>query len=184
MLRLPAQRFGTAGLVVGRSAFRFSLRSSRLYATGASSSTPSTPNAQTSPQQVPKEEEPSIRDLSTADSDEQFNITAFEEAGFEEELAGPDFLTGPFGTADKPVEVVSWFDSRIVGCLGGPGEKAHDLLWHEVRKTRPTVCLECGQYFALKEHPWKKYSPPEEHHDDDEDLDDYHGDHQHAEHKH
>lgn len=26
---------------------------------------------------------------------------------------------------------------------------SHDLLWHEVRQGRPTVCMECGQFFEL-----------------------------------
>jgi hypothetical protein len=31
---------------------------------------------------------------------------------------------------------------------GGP-HRPHELLWHEVTGHKPTVCLECGQYFSL-----------------------------------
>eukprot|EP01094_Clydonella_sp_ATCC50884_P017671 TRINITY_DN3118_c0_g1_i2.p2 TRINITY_DN3118_c0_g1~~TRINITY_DN3118_c0_g1_i2.p2 ORF type:complete len:141 (-),score=36.73 TRINITY_DN3118_c0_g1_i2:65-487(-) len=64
---------------------------------------------------------------------------------------GDDYLGGPFGTREKPVLVPSVFDNRIVGCVGGDGDNAHDLLWHEVTTEKPTMCAECGQVFALKQ---------------------------------
>jgi hypothetical protein len=60
-----------------------------------------------------------------------------------------DILTGPFGTPENPVLVPSAFDSRIVGCMGGPGPLSHNILWHLVKKDKPLVCLECGQVFKL-----------------------------------
>jgi hypothetical protein len=33
--------------------------------------------------------------------------------------------------------------------LGGNGHD-HPLLWHQVRLEKPTVCIECGQFFKLK----------------------------------
>eukprot|EP01115_Flamella_aegyptia_P006161 TRINITY_DN25940_c0_g1_i1.p1 TRINITY_DN25940_c0_g1~~TRINITY_DN25940_c0_g1_i1.p1 ORF type:complete len:147 (+),score=69.52 TRINITY_DN25940_c0_g1_i1:25-465(+) len=62
-------------------------------------------------------------------------------------VRGP--LKGGFGTLQHPVIVKSYYDSRIVGCLGSK-EHEHDLLWHEVKAGKPTVCLECGQVFALE----------------------------------
>eukprot|EP01115_Flamella_aegyptia_P008901 TRINITY_DN3728_c1_g1_i1.p1 TRINITY_DN3728_c1_g1~~TRINITY_DN3728_c1_g1_i1.p1 ORF type:complete len:167 (+),score=44.54 TRINITY_DN3728_c1_g1_i1:60-560(+) len=60
------------------------------------------------------------------------------------------YITGPFGTIEEPVIVKSVFDTRIVGCVGGEDEKAHDLLWHEVTDGKLTVCAECGQAFKLQ----------------------------------
>eukprot|EP01116_Phalansterium_solitarium_P011509 TRINITY_DN27215_c0_g1_i1.p1 TRINITY_DN27215_c0_g1~~TRINITY_DN27215_c0_g1_i1.p1 ORF type:complete len:145 (-),score=9.13 TRINITY_DN27215_c0_g1_i1:274-708(-) len=59
-------------------------------------------------------------------------------------------LTGPFGTAAHPVQVPSTLTFRPVGCIGGVGNE-HELLWHMVEVGKPTVCLECGQYFVLKQ---------------------------------
>eukprot|EP01087_Luapelamoeba_hula_P008815 TRINITY_DN2233_c0_g1_i1.p1 TRINITY_DN2233_c0_g1~~TRINITY_DN2233_c0_g1_i1.p1 ORF type:complete len:174 (+),score=29.66 TRINITY_DN2233_c0_g1_i1:99-620(+) len=78
-----------------------------------------------------------------------------ELEGMLQDCEGEEVLKGPFGTKENPVLVTSWFNARIVGCHGGPGEDAHELLWHEVRKEKPTVCLECGQFFQLKDHPQK-----------------------------
>ena len=80
----------------------------------------------------------------------------YEVSGWAEQDFGESILRGPFGTREKPVKVYSWYDSRIVGCMGGPGEHEHDILWHEVRKDKPLICLECGQWFQLEEHPMKK----------------------------
>merc|ERR1712063_247572 len=60
------------------------------------------------------------------------------------------YLSGPFGTIEKPVIVPSVMHTRIVGCVGGDGDSSHDLLWHEVKKDKPTICIECGQVFKLK----------------------------------
>eukprot|EP01096_Ripella_sp_DP13-Kostka_P015265 TRINITY_DN707_c0_g1_i1.p1 TRINITY_DN707_c0_g1~~TRINITY_DN707_c0_g1_i1.p1 ORF type:complete len:282 (+),score=108.19 TRINITY_DN707_c0_g1_i1:68-847(+) len=63
---------------------------------------------------------------------------------------GDTYLSGPFGTLQKPVIVKSHFDSRIVGCVGGAGDEGHDLLWHEVSADKMTICAECGQVFKLE----------------------------------
>jgi len=83
-------------------------------------------------------------------------LERIEALGLGEEIAGEPVLTGPFGTKDNPVVVHSYFNSRVVGCQGGPGDLAHDLLWHEVRREKPLICLECGQFFVLKPHPLKE----------------------------
>uniref|UniRef100_A0A7S2AB26 Uncharacterized protein n=1 Tax=Stereomyxa ramosa TaxID=1078864 RepID=A0A7S2AB26_9EUKA len=89
------------------------------------------------------------------EDDRKVGMERFESLGLEEAYEGESILRGDFGTKESPVIVRSWFDSRIVGCVGGKGETGHDLLWHEVRKDRPLVCLECGQYFSLRPHPFK-----------------------------
>jgi hypothetical protein len=61
----------------------------------------------------------------------------------------PDYLTGPFGTRDHPVLVPSFFPTRVVGCTGDH-HNDHGTLWHIVNESRPTICMECGQYFKLK----------------------------------
>jgi len=72
-----------------------------------------------------------------------------EKAEVEEGFGRDDVLAGGFGTKEHPVRVPSVFQSRVVGCLGGPGNE-HDLNWHMVEAGKPTVCLECGQYFVLE----------------------------------
>lgn len=79
----------------------------------------------------------------------------FEAQGYTKEEFGQSVLKGAFGTRENPVKVPSWHDSRIVGCTGGPGEEEHELLWHEVKKGKPLICLECGQWFELVDHPLK-----------------------------
>lgn len=78
----------------------------------------------------------------------------FGQTGLEKEEAEGAFqkeiLLGAFGTKENPVIVPSIFDMRIVGCEGGQGDSAHDLIWHSVVEGKPTVCLECGQYFQHK----------------------------------
>merc|ERR1711879_784617 len=66
-------------------------------------------------------------------------------------LFADEFLSGAFGTREKPVLVPTVFDNRIVGCVGGEGDNAHELLWHEVTIEKPTMCAECGQVFAIKQ---------------------------------
>lgn len=63
----------------------------------------------------------------------------------------PELLVGPFGHKDKPVIVPAYEAERIVGCLGPDAQSEHRLLWHWVRKGQPTMCLECGQTFVLKQ---------------------------------
>merc|ERR1719282_341041 len=72
------------------------------------------------------------------------------------------YLSGPFGTIENPVIVPSVMHTRIVGCLGGDGDSAHDLLWHEVKKDRPTICIECGQVFKLKTNAASEVDPLEQ----------------------
>jgi len=63
------------------------------------------------------------------------------------EINGP--LRAAFGTLDDPVPVPSFFEYRLVACQGGNGID-HDMLWHRVKATLPTVCIECGQAFKLQ----------------------------------
>lgn len=62
---------------------------------------------------------------------------------------------------------------------------AHDLLWHEVRRDKPLVCLECGQFFVLHPHPLKERTEEiiKELHGEHTDLH-AHDDHDHKEHDH
>jgi len=83
-------------------------------------------------------------------------LERIEALGLKDQFTGETILTGPFGTKEDPVIVQSYFNSRIVGCQGGPGDLAHELLWHEVRREKPLVCLECGQFFVLQPHPLKE----------------------------
>jgi len=96
-----------------------------------------------------------------AGSLEQLNEINMQLTGLEEwELAHEDqgwsmfhaplMLKGHhFGTLDNPVLVPSAHKERIVGCVGGPDELAHEVLWHNLREDKPDlICLECGQVFA------------------------------------
>mmetsp|Transcript_28342 Transcript_28342/g.43921 ORF Transcript_28342/g.43921 Transcript_28342/m.43921 type:complete len:147 (-) Transcript_28342:139-579(-) len=65
-------------------------------------------------------------------------------------LFGPESLSGHFGTPANPALVPSFCDSRLVGCTGGAGPLEHDVLWHYVNEDKPTVCLECGQFFVME----------------------------------
>jgi len=65
-------------------------------------------------------------------------------------------VEGPFGTPESPVLIPSYDDARIVGCEGTAPPRAHDLIWHEVRITKPTCCVQCGQIFKLVPHPLKE----------------------------
>jgi len=62
----------------------------------------------------------------------------------------PEYLRGEFGTKAQPVVVPSFYPTRIVGCTGDYEKHEHAILWHIVNESRPTICLECGQYFKLK----------------------------------
>lgn len=57
---------------------------------------------------------------------------------------------GP-GTRDKPNEIPSAFDSRIVGCICE--EEATSINWMWLYKGQPRRC-ECGHWFTLV------YKPP------------------------
>jgi cytochrome c oxidase subunit 5b len=58
-------------------------------------------------------------------------------------------LMGPFGTQEEPCEVLSAFNSRIVGCIGGGKAGEHPVNWLNVKAGRKTVCVLCGQFFSL-----------------------------------
>jgi uncharacterized Zn-finger protein len=68
-----------------------------------------------------------------------------------------DPLTGPFGTMEAPVQVLSEYETRYVGCVGGDGDAHHELLWFELNAGRKHLCPRCGQVFALK--PFKGVDP-------------------------
>jgi len=78
-------------------------------------------------------------------------IEAAEMEGHFADLKDFNSISGqPFGTREKPINVLSEFEGRIVGCRGGPrAEDEHEILWHFVRQTKPTLCMECGQVFKL-----------------------------------
>ena len=47
----------------------------------------------------------------------------------------------------------------------GPAEDEHDVLWHYVSEEKPTVCLECGQFFKMeKVSHTDMFVDPNEHH--------------------
>jgi len=92
----------------------------------------------------------------------------------------------PFGTMEKPVVINSVFSSRIIGCTGGVGHDEHELLWHVITEGKPTVCIQCGQFFqhtynieAMKE---MGLHLPGESHDDHHGHGNDHG-HSHNDHK-
>jgi len=70
-------------------------------------------------------------------------------------------LTGKFGTQSEPVIVPSRFQTRIIGCTGGSEE--HELLWHEVKVGKDIVCMDCGQFFRLKQIEGFEESHHDEH---------------------
>lgn len=83
---------------------------------------------------------------------EQATGPEYEEVSAEAEgelLFSRDPLTGPFGTMDAPVKVPSSFEQRVVGCLGGPGDAAHPLLWFALYRGRKHACPRCGQVYEL-----------------------------------
>jgi len=61
-------------------------------------------------------------------------------------------LSGGFGTKDKPVDVPSRYDFRIVGCTGSATEE-HELLWHSEKQGKDLICMDCGQFFRLRRLP-------------------------------
>jgi len=73
---------------------------------------------------------------------------------------GNPIIRDRFGTLEEPVVVHSWFPSRLVGCQGS-SEHPHESIWHEVRRGRDTVCLECGQVFRLRPNLFHQLSQVE-----------------------
>jgi len=87
-------------------------------------------------------EVPTEHNQTTGRSHEEYMMA---EQGYNRFNEGP--LVGPFGTFDKPAQVLSAFDSRIVGCVGGATKNTHEVNWIEVKKGRKTICVLCGQFF-------------------------------------
>ena len=83
-------------------------------------------------------------ELSTGKTWEEVTLKAKNKVRFNREP-----LRGPFGTLSNPVKVESGYESRVVGCLGGQGERKHSLLWFELRAGLPHACSVCGQVFEL-----------------------------------
>jgi len=59
-------------------------------------------------------------------------------------------LFGDRGTPTNPIIIESIYPVRIVGCTGSHETQTHELLWHNVKREKPLVCLECGQVFQLQ----------------------------------
>jgi len=76
-------------------------------------------------------------------------------------------LEGGFGTKEKPVNVHSRYGQRIVGCTGS-AEQEHELLWHEVKANKDLVCMDCGQFFRLKQIPGLDLGHGHGHHEESE----------------
>lgn len=56
-------------------------------------------------------------------------------------------MRGPPGTKDKPIEVLSMYDSRIIGCICEPD--ATSIQWKVLKLNELTPCA-CGSYYLLK----------------------------------
>eukprot|EP00741_Cyanophora_paradoxa_P011291 tig00020554_g10906.t1 len=54
------------------------------------------------------------------------------------------------GTEADPIVVRSTLDSRIVGCTGGAGDDAHDVMWININTGEKASCILCSQWFAVK----------------------------------
>ncbi|KAM7451936.1 Cytochrome c oxidase subunit 5B [Porites harrisoni] len=54
---------------------------------------------------------------------------------------------GPPGTKDKPTEVLSIYEDRIIGCVCEPD--ATSIVWRKLKLNELTRC-DCGHYFILK----------------------------------
>ncbi len=68
--------------------------------------------------------------LSLAEEYESVTGTEAEEIAFSVKGTlphGESHLTGPFGTVAAPVIVKSVFDHRVVGCMGGNGDKVRGV---------------------------------------------------------
>ncbi|XP_058964044.1 cytochrome c oxidase subunit 5B, mitochondrial-like [Pocillopora verrucosa] len=71
-------------------------------------------------------------DALAAGIDDPFNMKPYE---------------GPPGTKDKPLEVLSMFDERIIGCICEP--EATSIVWNKLHLNEVTRC-ECGHFFVLR----------------------------------
>lgn len=54
---------------------------------------------------------------------------------------------GPPGTKDKPLEVLSLHDDRIIGCVCEPD--ATSIVWRKLTLNKVTRC-DCGHFFVLR----------------------------------
>ncbi|XP_078362414.1 cytochrome c oxidase subunit 5B, mitochondrial-like [Oculina patagonica] len=54
---------------------------------------------------------------------------------------------GPPGTKDKPLEVLSMYDERIIGCVCEPD--ATTIVWKKLHLNEATRC-DCGHWFVLR----------------------------------
>ncbi|XP_068678755.1 cytochrome c oxidase subunit 5B, mitochondrial-like [Montipora capricornis] len=73
-------------------------------------------------------------------------------------------LSGPPGTKDKPIEVLSMYDSRILGCICEPD--ATSIVWR-VLKLNEVVPCDCGSYYVLRKGNPTKLNlgePADDHH--------------------
>lgn len=70
---------------------------------------------------------------------------------------------GPPGTKDKPLEVFSMFDERIIGCVCEPD--ATMIVWKTIYLNEETRC-DCGHWFVLRRgNPIKvEINDPDDHH--------------------
>ena len=75
---------------------------------------------------------------------------------------GPGIIRGAFGTPERPALVPSHNEMRAVGCVGGHGVREHEVLWHNVKRMKPAVCLDCGQVFRLVSYDeWLEWAATE-----------------------
>jgi len=88
-----------------------------------------------------------VADIETQGSGPNSEEAQFKELGLKRFSNGT--IYGPFGTFDAPVEVYSAFSSRVVGCVGGENNDAHDLHWFMVHDDVKHACWKCGQVFRL-----------------------------------
>ncbi|KAI9106546.1 hypothetical protein K1719_022074 [Acacia pycnantha] len=50
---------------------------------------------------------------------------------------------------EAPAVIKSYYDKRIVGCLGSEGEDEHNVVWFWLEKGKPHECPVCSQYVVL-----------------------------------
>lgn len=93
----------------------------------------------------------------TVTTDDLEHVTGLERKELESEAKGEsmfeeEWLSAPFGTVDKPVEVTSFNSERIVG-VPDPDDDSI-VVWGIVKENEPPKQLvEGGEYFVLKRGP-------------------------------